>query len=195
MEDLKDIIDGCIRGEHKYQKIIYERYYGFALKTIFRYIYKYEKAVDVANDGFVKVFRAFNHFECHDWFNVEKVLIGWVKKIMINTAIDQLRKHNLIPEIGGMPEYVWEEADRSQSADQKVLYKELIAHVKNLPPSYRIVFNMAVIDGYSHQEIADALGISVGTSKSNLFKAKAQLQKAINKENNSDYGEIDLCSL
>ena len=156
---------------------MYERYYGYALKIVFRYIYRYDKAVDVVNDGYVKLFRSFTRFSCDDQENMEKVLMGWIRKIMVNTAIDELRKHNMLPEIGGIPEYVWEEPDQGPSAEQKLFYKELMIQVKQLPPSYRVVFNMHVIDGFSHQEIAAQLGISVGTSKSNLAKAKAHLQK------------------
>lgn len=107
--------------------------------------------------------------------------MGWIRRIMINTAIDELRKNNMIPEIGGLPDYVWEVADHSQHSDQKVVYKELITYVKELPPAYRAVFNLFVIDGYSHYEIADMLGISVGTSKSNLSRARLLLQKFLKK--------------
>jgi RNA polymerase sigma factor (sigma-70 family) len=102
-----------------------------------------------------------------------------MRRIMINTAIDDLRKHNMMPEIGALPDSVWEMPDRNTAADNIVLYKELITEIKKLPPSYRVVFNMYVIDGFSHQEIAEKLGISVGTSKSSLFKAKMHLQKLI----------------
>lgn len=173
-----------------YQKQLYEKYYGYALKIVFRYIYRYEKAVDVANDGFVKLFSHFSRFHCQEPEHLEKILMGWVKKIMINTAIDELRRQNMLPEIGGIPEHVWEEADAQQTAEQRLYYKELILEVKQLPPSYRIVFNMYVIDGFSHQEIAGQLGISVGTSKSNLAKARAHLQKKLN----SDIAEADICS-
>jgi RNA polymerase sigma-70 factor (ECF subfamily) len=102
---------------------------------------------------------------------------------MINTAIDHLRKENLLPEIGAIDENIWQEEDKKgQSPDQALLYKEIVIHIKSLPPSYRIVFNMYVIDGFSHQEIGNQLGISVGTSKSNLFKARAILQKFIKKD-------------
>lgn len=173
-----------------YQKQLYEKYYGYALKTVFRYIYRYDKAVDVVNDGFVKLFSHFSRFNCQEPEHLEKILMGWIKKIMINTAIDELRRQNMLPEIGGIPEYVWDEADSQQTAEQRLYYKELILEVKQLPPSYRIVFNMYVIDGFSHQEIAGQLGISVGTSKSNLAKARAHLQKKLN----SDIGEADICS-
>ena len=178
MESLYQLIKGCIERDNKSQQIFYEHYYGFALKTVFRYIYKYDKATDVVNDSFVKIFNSLEKFQlAKEKSDTEKILMGWMKRILINTAIDELRKQQVAPEIGELPEYIWEEMDRSQNADQKLLYKELICEVKRLPPSYRNVFNMFVIDGFSHNEIAKTLGISEGTSKSALAKAKAQLKK------------------
>lgn len=178
MEALYQLIKGCIERDNKSQQVFYEHYYGFALKTVFRYIYRYDKATDVVNDSFVKIFNSLEKFQlAKEKSDTEKILMGWMKRILINTAIDELRKQQSAPEIGELPEYIWEEMDRSQNADQKLLYKELICEVKRLPPSYRNVFNMFVIDGYSHNEIAKVLGISEGTSKSALAKAKAQLKK------------------
>jgi RNA polymerase sigma factor (sigma-70 family) len=191
LEDLHSIIQGCINNDNRCQRKLYERYYGYALKIVFRYIYRYEKATDVVNDGFVKIFRSFKTFECEEKENIEKIWMGWVKRIMINTAIDELRRSNMMPEIGSLPDHIWELQDRSQQADRIVLYKELICQVKKLPPSYRLAFNMYVIDGFSHQEIAEKLGISIGTSKSNLAKARIQLKKFIDK----DIQEAGICSL
>jgi len=182
LNDILHIVQGCIGFDHKYQKLLYEKYYGYSLKIVFRYIYRYEKAVDVVNDGFVKLFRNFAKFEYKDPEAVERILMGWIRRIMINTAIDELRRNNMTPEIGGIPEYVWDESDASHNADQALLYKEVIKQVKKLPPAYRTVFNLFVIDGYTHHEIAEQLGISVGTSKSNLAKARAHLQKFINND-------------
>lgn len=179
MDNLLYIIEGCKKQEARFQKILYEQFYGYVLKIAFRYVYRYEVAVNVANDSFVKVFRNIDRFRTEDSNLPDRLLMAWMKRITINTAIDELRKNNMTPEIGGIPEYVWEEADKSQQADQKLLYKELISYVKNLPPMYRIVFNMFVIDGCTHYEIADSLGISVGTSKSNLSRARGILQKII----------------
>ncbi len=100
---------------------------------------------------------------------------------MINASIDELRKTNLLPEIGGIPESVWQITDSSQNADQLLLYKDLIILVKELPPVYRAVFNLYVIDGYNHSEIADLMNIAIGTSKSNLSKARSFIQKSIKK--------------
>jgi RNA polymerase sigma factor (sigma-70 family) len=183
--DIQQIIEGCKRQEAKFQKILYERFYGYALKIAFRYVYRYEVAVNVTNDSFVKAFRHVARFQYDGDGYPERLMMAWIKRIVINTAIDELRKNNMTPEIGGIPEWVWEEADQSQQADQKLLYKELVSYVKNLPPKYRIVFNMFVMDGCTHFEIADALGISVGTSKSNLSRARVILQKIVKEKEES----------
>ena len=185
MENITTILKGCINNEHKFQKMLYKEYYGFALKTVFRYIYRYEKAVDIVNDGFVKMFNHFNKFELAEEADNQKILMAWLKRIMINTSIDVLRKGDMVPEIGGIPEYVWDYTDKGRDADQLVLYKDLIILIKELPPTYRVVFNLFVIDGYTHSEIAGILSISIGTSKSNLSRARILLQKSIKKMEDS----------
>jgi RNA polymerase sigma-70 factor (ECF subfamily) len=179
LENLREIIEACAKNNSAYQKLLYERYYGYALKIVFRYVYRYEKATDAVNDGFVKLFRNIGRFTTDDYEHLEQRFMGWMKKIMINVAIDELRRNSMIAEIGGIPEHIWEVADRSLSPDQALLYKELVSLVKQLPPAYRAVFNMVVIDGLSHHEVADILEISVGTSKSNLSRARVILQKHI----------------
>ncbi|HEU4471341.1 MAG TPA: RNA polymerase sigma factor [Flavisolibacter sp.] len=191
MELLQNIIAGCVQNNQRDQRWLYERYYGYCLKTVFRYIYRYDKAVDVVNDGFVKIFRNFERFEQRDAENLEMVLMGWMRMIMINTAIDQLRKNNFLPEIGDLSETTWIQEDKSQGSDRALMYKELVKEIKKLPPSYRAVFNMYVIDGFTHQEIASQLGISVGTSKSNLSKARVLLQKIIKKNDE----QVGVCSM
>ena len=187
LSDIRDIISGCAYNDHKYQKKLYERYYGYALKTVFRYIFTYDKAVDVVNDGFVKLFRHFARFEAEDTENIERMLMGWIRRIMINTAIDELRKSNQIPEAGYTSDAVWNETNQGDNADQLLLYKDLMEQVRRLPPMYRTVFNMHVIDGLNHNEIAEALGIAVGTSKSNLWKARQLLQTHLKeRESNSE---------
>jgi RNA polymerase sigma-70 factor (ECF subfamily) len=190
LDSLYILIKGCIDNDYKSQRRFYEHYYGFALKTVFRYIYQYERATDVVNDSFVKIFNSLSKFNLNkDNLDTEKILMGWMKRILINTAIDELRRNQSAPEICELPDYIWEENDRTQNSDQKLLYKELICEVKRLPQSYRAVFNLFVIDGFSHNEIAKMLGISEGTSKSALAKAKAQLKKFIsNRFTESHYG-------
>ncbi len=182
MEKTEDILDGCRQGNRKCQKILYEKYYDFALKIVFRYIYKYEEAAEITNDGFVKFFSRIENFISEKEGNIEKMLGGWIKRIMVNSAIDLLRKKMLLPEIGGIPDDVWHIEETSPSAEQQMIYKELIMLIKKLPPEYRIVFNMHVIDGYKHIEIAEILGIPVGTSKSSLLRARALMQTFINQK-------------
>lgn len=190
MENLHQIIEGCIKNNHRDQRNLYELFFGYSLKIVFRYIYRYDTAVDVVTDGFVKLFKNIGRFQYSQSQNIEMMLMGWMRTIMIHTAIDHLRKENLLPEIGAIDEHIWQEEDKKgQSPDQALLYKEIVVQIKKLPPSYRIVFNMYVIDGFTHQEIGNQLGISVGTSKSNLFKARAILQKYIKNENERNFVE------
>ncbi len=142
----------------------------------------YEQAVEVTNDGFVKIFRNFNRFEIRDRERMEIVMLGWMRRIVINAAIDYRRREKNIPEISELTQSGCEYKDDSQLSDNSLMFKELICMIRELPPVYRLVFNLHVIEGYSHAEIAKKLGIMVGTSKSNLFKAKAILQKKLNSE-------------
>jgi RNA polymerase sigma-70 factor (ECF subfamily) len=87
----------------------------------------------------------------------------------------------MLPEIGGIPDHVWDITDRNNDADRLLLYKDLVVLIKELPPVYRSVFNLYVIDGYTHSEIADIMGIPIGTSKSSLSRARSMLQESIKK--------------
>jgi len=181
LQDLSKTIQACRECDPKHQRVLYEHYFGYCLKVVFRYVYRYDRAVDIVNDGFVKIFRSFERFHCSDPENLERMLMGWMRTIMVNAAIDQLRKNSFLPEIGSLSDAAWALEDRSQPSDKELLYKELVLQVKRLSPAYRAVFNLYVIDGYTHQEIADTLGISVGTSKSNLSKARTILQNFLKK--------------
>ncbi|MBS1731082.1 MAG: RNA polymerase sigma factor [Bacteroidetes bacterium] len=187
MDRLHEIIEHCKQNDHHSQKLIYEKFYGYGLKVAFRYVFDYELASDITNDGFVKVFNSISKFKCPDESQAEHMLLGWIKKIIANTAIDELRKSKNRPAYIEIPDYVWESKETGVSSDMNVLYKELIGYIKKLPPSYRTVFNLYVIDGFSHQEISRKLGISVGTSKSSLSKARNSLQKFLHK----DFSEIE----
>jgi len=183
LEKLLHIITGCAEQDRQCQKMLYEQYYGLCLKIAFRYVNTYEQAVEVTHDAFLKMFRNFSRFEVRDKEKVEMLLIGWIRRVVINAAIDYMRREINNSNTYPIPEHVWEHKDDGQSSDNSVLYKELIALVKDLPPAYRTVFNLHVIEGYSHPEIAKMLGITTGTSKSNLSKARAHLQKALAAEN------------
>lgn len=178
-EKLKAIVEGCVRDERKCQKMIFEMYYGKMMSTCLRYITDRDEAQDVLQDGFIKVFNSISKFDFNGSFE------GWVRRIIVNTAIDHIRKkkknifqvtdHEFI-----MNNYT-EEADEKENESIYANLKkdEIVDAIKQLSPAYRTVFSMYVIDGYSHQQIADLLNINIGTSKSNLAKARMNLQKVL----------------
>ena len=186
MESINQIIKGCILKDPRYQRLFYDRFRGYATKIVFRYIYRYDKSVDVVTDGFIKAFNHFDQFKFQQQ-DQQELVMGWLKRIMINAAIDEIRKHNMLPEIGGIPEHVWDYSDKNFDADQLILYKELVTLVKELPPPHGIVFNLYVLDGYNHSQIADMLHISVSTSRSSLSRARAHLQKSIKNMEEENY--------
>ena len=176
MNNLNFIIKCCAEGDAKQQKVLYERYYGYALSIASRYIYQPEETCFVVNDSFIKFFRSINRFVYANTNETEPQLMAWLKKIIVNTAIDELRRRTKPFENILLAE------DEMCDADSWLLYKELIQKVRALPKAYSVVFTMHVIDGFKHCEIAQQLDISIGTSKSNLFKAKTYLRKLINAE-------------
>ena len=186
MQDVLNILQGCINADPRSQKLFYDRYLHFALKISFRYVHCFENAAHAANDAFVKIFRNIANFQIRDPNNPEAMLMAWIKRIVINASIDYMSKESLVPQNTELPETVWKKASNAESGEDKLLYKELITLIRKLSPAYRVVFNLYVIDGYSHPEIAKTLNISIGTSKSNLAKARAFLQKHFIKDNNGN---------
>ena len=179
-EDIQDplfeIIKGCVKGDGKCQQIIYQKFYGKMLGVCMRYSRDREEAKDTLQDGFLKVFTNIKKYEGKGAFE------GWIRKIIINTALDKIRKGKQIIQYADS-EYVEKNTEDVQEEENKeynnISKEEIMKAVQQLPIAYRTVFSMFVVDGFSHQEIADQLGINIGTSKSNLSKAKMSLKKII----------------
>ena len=185
---LQSLIQGCIQQERDSQKKFYANFYGYALTVCHRYIQQEDEAIEVMHDGFLKIFKDLKRFEPrHN--NLEASLKGWMRRIFINTSVDHLRKQKHRFEINASLEYDAPETNTGQWPADRFSHKELLEMISNLSPAYRTVFNLFVIDGYSHEEIGQILNISAGTSKSNLSKARANLQKMIlqSKEHMIDY--------
>lgn len=173
--ELREIVDGCVRGKRKFQKILFERFYGKMLGICYRYAKDADEAQDMVQNGFIKVFKKL------DVYNFEGSLEGWIRRIMVNTAIDQIRKNKRDPFLIEDDERVKDiHADEVSSEEDEFLTKlkaeTAIKAISSLSPAYRMVFNMYVIEGFTHKEIAEYLKISEGTSKSNLAKAKQKLR-------------------
>jgi len=180
---LHTIIKGCINGDRKSQKELYKLYYSKMMNVCFRYAKNTDDAQDLLQDGFVKV---FSHLKSYDF---KGSFEGWVRKIMVNTAIDFYRKNKGIYFIEDEDGFILE-TSRVESADS--IYSnfgvdEIMNSIQQLSPVYKTVFNMYVIDGYSHKDIAEHLNISEGTSKSNLSKAKHNLQEQLLRREKTNY--------
>ncbi len=181
-QQLIHIIQGCVNANRQSQKEFYHLYYGFAMGVCMRYCTTHDDAMEVVNDGFLKVFKSIGSFSPrHE--NYEQSLMGWMKTIIINTAIDHFRKHKHTYLTDEMEGSHVEMPDIAETAIDSMSYKEIIGMVQSLSPSYRIVFNLHIIDGFKHEEIAQQLNISVGTSKSNLAKARMNIQKKLKEAN------------
>lgn len=147
-----------------------------------RYAKKQEDSVEILNDGFLKVFKEIHRYQ-PAYADVVSSFKGWLRKIMVYTAIDHFRKNHKHQLVTQLDNVVYQVATVSEDAIEKLSYEEIIRAVQNLSPGYRTVFNLFIIEGLSHDEIAVKLGISTGTSKSNLSKARRQLQKILFKQN------------
>ncbi|MDX1586580.1 MAG: RNA polymerase sigma factor [Balneolaceae bacterium] len=171
---LEKIIKGCCKRRRKSQKKLYKMFYAYGMSITLRYSESREEAAEILNDAFMKVFTNIKDF------NREKPFKPWLRRIIINTAINQYLKNKQFRE----KESVALE-DQSIRTREKILpgisYDEIIEMVQQLSPSYRTVFNLYVIEGFKHREIAEMLDIAVGTSKSNLAKAKKNLQAILEK--------------
>jgi RNA polymerase sigma factor (sigma-70 family) len=177
-EQLINIVNGCINANRESQKEFYKLYYGFSISICMRYCDTYDDAMEVVNDGFLKIFKSASSFNSRN-NNYEASLMAWMKSIMVHTAIDHYRKRKYNYLISDIEETHYEMSDNAASAVDALTYKEIMAVLQKLSPVYRTVFNLYVIDGYKHEEIAEQLNISVGTSKSNLSKARANIQKML----------------
>jgi RNA polymerase sigma-70 factor (ECF subfamily) len=181
-EELTYHVEACGRNNRESQKIIYSSFYGYALAICDRYTSKQDDAVEILNDGFLKIFREIHRYQ-PAYSDVISSFKGWLRKIMVYTAIDHFRKNQKHQAVGQLDNMVFHVPSYSEDALDKISYEEIIKAVQELSPGYRTVFNLFVIDGWSHEEIANHLGISTGTSKSNLSKARKQLQKLLFKQN------------
>ncbi len=179
---LEHIIQGCIKANRDSQKQLYKLYYSFSMGICMRYSTNYTEAEEIVNDSFLKIFKKVADFEpSHQSF--EASFVGWIKQIFIHTAIDHYRKNNKAHTISLLDDSHIELTENSASPIDHMSYKEILELVQMLSPTYRTVFNLFVLDGYKHEEISKELNISVGTSKSNLAKARINIQKMLQQKN------------
>ena len=158
MSDIKDMIKGCLDGNRRDQELLYRRHSSKLFGVCLQYSGNDEEARDILQEGFIKIFENLHHYKHEGSFE------GWMRRIVVNTALEQFRnRHNLYR----VDDYAGLEAI------------DLLYIIRELPPKYRMVFNLYAIEGYSHKEIGTMIGISEGTSKSNLSRARVILQRRV----------------
>ena len=160
--NLKPILRGCFAKKANYQKLLYDRYYDYAFRIAFRYIYQFEQVANLVNAGFVEFFLNIALLVNKDERDLERVVTNSIKKIIITKAIDELLGDNLTQDM----EYIHNNirvVPLYRQHQEAIMYEELISNLRSLPPLHRVLFNMHVIDGFAPREIADRFGISIDT--------------------------------
>ena len=166
-----DLISGCMEGNRRMQEEMYRRFSPRMYAVCLRYAGNAEEAEDILQEGFIKIFKKLDSFRGEGSFE------GWVRRIFVNTAIEHFRRKRYLQPVTEKEENTIE--GKSLSALDDLAEKDILALVRQLSPGYRTVFNMYVVEGYTHKEIGDMLGISEGTSKSQLSRAKVILQDMV----------------
>lgn len=166
-----DLISGCKEGDRRMQEELYRRFSPRMYAVCLRYASNAEEAEDILQEGFIKIFKKLDSFRGEGSFE------GWIRRIFVNTAIEHFRRKRYLQPVTEKEENTIE--GKSLSALDGLAEKDILALVRQLSPGYRTVFNMYVVEGYTHKEIGDMLGISEGTSKSQLSRAKVILQDMV----------------
>ena len=164
---LYNLLKGCLKNDRKCQRSLYEHFYSYGMSISLRYSDNREEAVELLNEAFMKAFTNLKKFD------LTKPFKPWFRTILINTCINNFKKKksSISMEL--------DEAKNHSTPDEilsGISYREILDMIRKLSPAYRTAFNLYVIEGYKHEEIAGMLNISVGASKSNLFKAKKHMQ-------------------
>jgi len=166
-----DIIQGCIDGNRQMQELLYSQFAPKMFGVCLRYAGNTEDANDIIQEGFIKIFKNIGKFRNEGSFE------GWVRRIFVNTSIEHFRKKVKLYNVTEVQENTIE--DKELDALDVLAAKDIIHIINELSPGYKAVFNLHVIEGYSHKEIAGLLGITEGTSKSQLARAKGVLKNII----------------
>jgi RNA polymerase sigma-70 factor (ECF subfamily) len=168
----EELVKGCLTGAAAFQRMLYKRYAAKMLTVCLRYTDNREEAEDILHEGFIIVFDKLHQFKMQGSFE------GWIRRIMVNKCIEAYRKKARIFPVVNMGN-VKDVFISPEEILSSISTNDLLAMIQELPPMYKQVFNLYVFEGMLHKEIAQALNITEGTSKSNLFDARAILKKKI----------------
>ena len=175
-KEQSEIVSGCANGDPKSQKLVFETYYGKMLVVCLRYAENMDEAKDILQDGFIKIFDKIGKFDG------KGSLEGWIRRVIVNTAIDTIRKKkaNLFTSFEDQEEILSDSIEEETFEDEFMFSaQDVMNALHQITPAYRTVFNLYILEGYTHREIGEKLNISEGTSKSNLAKAKQRIKKIL----------------
>ena len=180
-----DLIAGCINGDRQMQELLYHKFSPKMYSVCLRYSGNQEDARDLLQEGFIKIFKNLSKYRGDGSFE------GWIRRIFVNTSIEHFRKKVHIQNVNETQEALIE--DKEWNVLDNLAEKDIMQMIQELSPGYKAVFNMHVIEGYSHKEIAEILGINEGTSKSQLARAKTVLKKMVeNRLNRTSNDAVNL---
>jgi RNA polymerase sigma-70 factor (ECF subfamily) len=173
MEEIKSIIEGCVRGDKRAQDTLYKKYASLLYGICLRYAKNRMEAEDVLQEVFVKIYNNIHSYHHDGSFE------GWLRRIAVNTSITQYRKNLKHAYQEDVDDLVRSKNDPMEVEDLEFTAEEMMLCINKLPAGYKTVFNLYVIEGFMHKEIADMLEIDVNTSKSQLSRAKTYLQREL----------------
>jgi RNA polymerase sigma-70 factor (ECF subfamily) len=180
------MIKGCLMGISSAQKKLYDRYSGEMFKVCLMYAHDYDQASDLLQEGFLKVFQNLHKYESHGRLG------GWIRRLVVNVCIDHYRSDKWVKNRQGLDELGDHKLEIADTFDPGKIYErdDFLRVIKGLPEGYSVILNLYFLEDMGHAEIAGKLGITVGTSKSQLFKAKRYLKKLL--VNNLSKEEIEV---
>ena len=170
--DEKQLIDGCIRGDRKAQKALFNKYSNRMLAVCLRYVNDIEDARDLMQEGFIKLFSNIHQYKGGGLFD------GWVRKIFVNCALERLRQQDVLRNAVDITDLEYTDIPDETTVSQ-LSADEIMVYIRSLPDGFRTVFNMYAIEGFSHKEIGQKLNITESTSRSQFMRARKMLQKMI----------------
>jgi RNA polymerase sigma-70 factor (ECF subfamily) len=173
MEDI-DLVQACLKGNPRAQKALFEKFAAKMFAVCLRYMNNHDEAQDSLQDGFVKIFSKLVDFKN------EGVLEGWIRRIIVNTCLDAIRK-NAKTKFDVSLDDVSYKLDYTDTGMQHLEVEELMKLIQSMPNGYRVVFNLYAIEGFTHKEIGEKLGINENTSKSQYLRARAFLRERLEK--------------
>ncbi len=171
MAGVEEIIKGCLKGSRRDQELLYRKHSARLYAVCLQYSGNDDEAKDILQEGFIKIFENLQSYKFEGSFE------GWMRRIVVNTALEKYRSRNNLYKVEDIDQIAETEAEPDGEDYTGLEAADLLEIIRELPPKYRMVFNLYALEGFSHKEISKMVNISEGTSKSNLSRARMILQR------------------